>query len=199
MTRARSRRAALALPSSLAAVAVLALALAGCGTRTADDAGAGVPSGHPAATSSRAVPTPSDPLCPGETPTPTPTATGVPEPEAGDGAPHYAENNGFKIPLPLHGKPRCEGLAQARKMTAALEPLREKRDFGTGHVRDSIVGLGYAPDSVGVFANGPTGVSFLVDHAPICLEGTMDLATTKVDAFAGYPDSTGCQRPTGGH
>src|SRR4051812_15127974 len=197
MTRARSRRAALVLPPTLAAVA--ALALAGCGTRTADDAGAGVPSGHPAVPSSHAVPSPSDPPCPGETPTPSPTATGLAEPGAGDGAPHYAENNGFKVPLPLHGQPRCEGLAQARELTAALETLREKRDFTTGHVHDRIVGLGYDPDAVGVFANGPTGVSFLVDHAPICLEGTMDRATTKVDSFAGYPDSTGCQRPTGGH
>jgi hypothetical protein len=197
MTRARSRRTALVLPSAL--VAVAALVLVGCGTRTADDAGAGVPSGHPAVTSSHAAPapSPSDPPCPGETPTP--TTTGLPAPDAGDGAPHYAENNGFKVPLPLHGQPRCEGLAQARKLTAALEPLREKRDFTTDHVHDRIVGLGYAADSVGVFANGPTGVSFLVDHAPICLEGTMDKATTKVDSFAGYPDSTGCQRPAGGH
>ncbi|SFF26277.1 hypothetical protein SAMN05216251_110180 [Actinacidiphila alni] len=197
MPRSTGRRAALLLPTAPAAVAVLALVLSGCGTRTADGTGAGLPSGHPPVATSRAVTTPPEVLCPGETATPAPTATGLPE--AGDGAPHYAENNGFKIPLPLHGQPRCEGLAQARALTAALEPLRKKKDFGTGHVHDSIVGLGYDPAVVGVFQNGPTGVSFLVDHAPICLEGTMDLATTKVDAFAGYPDSTGCQRPTGGH
>jgi hypothetical protein len=206
MTRARSRRGALVHPSSPTAAAVLvaslvaALALGGCGTKRADGTGAAAPSASASAPSVSASPSASaDALCPGETASPTPTSTVPPEPNAGDGPPNYADNHGFMVPIPLRGAERCEGLTQVRRVTAALDPLRDQADFATGHVRDRLIGLGYSPGSVTVSVNGPTGVSFLVDTGPICLDGTMDLATTRVDAFAGYPDSTGCTRPTGGH
>lgn len=201
MTRARSRRTVSVLPSTAAVVALLALALAGCGTRTVDGTGSQVPSGRPApaATSASASASPSDALCPGETPSPTPTAPAVTEPNIGDGAPHYAENHGFMVPIALHGQRRCEGLAEIRRMTAALEPLREKRDFSAGHVSDGLVGLGYEPGSVTVSVYGSTSVSFLVDRTPFCFKGTMNSAATEIDAFGGYPDGTHCRPPTGGH
>ncbi|MBD0739153.1 hypothetical protein [Streptomyces sp. CBMA29] len=194
--RARGRRAALVLPPSLTVVA--ALALAGCGTRTVDSTGAEAPSGRPAvaATSASASASPTDALCPGETPSPTPMAPAVTEnPENG----HYAENHGFMAPLPLHGQRRCDGLTEVRRVTAALEPLREKGDLSADHVRAGLVALGYAPDSISVSAYGSTYVGFVVDHTPICLKGALNTAVTEIDAFAGYPDGAGCQQPKGGH
>ncbi|WP_333767872.1 hypothetical protein [Streptomyces sp. IBSBF 2435] len=172
-------------------LAVVALALAGCGTRHAGD-GAGGPGAS--------VVTPGKPVdfpCPGEsaTPAPPPTTADSTVPPTD----HYAENHGFMVPLPLHGQSRCDGLAAVDRVTSALEPLRRRGDFDPASALTALTALGYAPEKVGAYQNGPTGVSFLIDATPLCLEGTMDRDSTAADAFAGYPDHTGCDRPTGGH
>ncbi|MER6957919.1 hypothetical protein [Streptomyces sp. NPDC000618] len=181
-------------------LAILAVLAAGCGTeRAADTAGDGGSSRAAARTPS----TPVDFPCPGESPAPTPTSS-VPaadssSPSATPPVDHYAENHGFMVPIPLHGERRCAGLAAADRIEAALEPLRERGDFAPESTRGALTGLGYSAGKVQSYQNGPTGVSFLVDARPLCLEGTMNSGGTKVDAFAGYPDHTGCDRPSGGH
>lgn len=171
-------------------IAVLALLLAGCGTqRSADGTGA-----HAAAPSA-----PVDGPCPGGSSTPPPSAAaGTPGP-ATPPTDHYAENHGFMVPLPLHGQSRCDGLAAAGHVKDALEPLRRRADFAPEHTRDAITGLGYAAGKVTAYGNGPTGVSFLIDASPLCVEGTMSRDSTQADAFAGYPDHSGCDQPSGGH
>ncbi|MEU9040648.1 MULTISPECIES: hypothetical protein [unclassified Kitasatospora] len=191
MTMIRTRWGRLGIP----AVAALAVLAAGCGTKHAD-----APGGTGAGGATAAVPTlAADFPCPGETPTRTPTPTVSGSAQATAPVDHYAENHGFKVPIPLHGQRRCDGLDAVRRIRGALEPLRARGDFAPDSTRGLLTGLGYPAAKVKVAPNGPTGVSFLVDATPLCLEGTMSSATTAADAFAGYPDGTGCEEPRGGH
>ncbi|WP_344021696.1 hypothetical protein, partial [Streptomyces luteireticuli] len=112
---------------------------------------------------------------------------------------HYAENHGFRVPIPLHGPLRCEGLAAVKRVEDALEPLRRRGDFTTAGTRGALTGLGYAAGKVRVYENGPTGVGFLVEAPRMCLEGTWDQDATRAEAFGGYPDHSGCEVPSGGH
>ncbi|MFI9723983.1 hypothetical protein ACIHFE_30775 [Streptomyces sp. NPDC052396] len=112
---------------------------------------------------------------------------------------HYAENNGFKFPLPLHGQRRCEGLAAAKRIETALEPLRRRGDFSVGSARSTLIRLGYPAGKVRVHQDGSPGISFLIDTTAICLEGTMNPSSARADSFGGYPDHFGCDVPSGGH
>ncbi|MFQ6147339.1 hypothetical protein ACLMNJ_30425 [Streptomyces seoulensis] len=188
----RTRAAAGALP---AAVAVLAVLAAGCGTQPSDDDADGAAGS--ARTSAAAPSGPADVPCPGESPTPTParTATGSTElpPD------HYAENHGFRVPIPLHGRARCAGLAAAARIEKALRPLSERRDFDPKHTREALTALGYPAGKVESSANGDQAVSFLIDASTMCLEGSLNRVAAEADAFGGYPDGTGCEPPRGGH
>ncbi|MFC0843042.1 hypothetical protein ACFH04_04690 [Streptomyces noboritoensis] len=175
-------------------VAVLALLVTGCGT---ERAGAGADR----ATSRTPVATPSTPVdspCPGESPTSAPPAAATTTP-AVPPVDHYAENHGFMVPFPLHGKQRCEGLQAVGRVQKALEPLRKRGDFAPESTRTALTGLGYPAGQVSSYQNGSTGVGFLIDAFPLCVEGTMDVGSTKAEAFGGYPDHSGCDRPSGGH
>ncbi|MGW1077498.1 hypothetical protein [Streptomyces sp. NPDC002537] len=177
-------------------VAMLAVLAAGCGThRSGDGARAGGPSRSAAAAPSAPVDFP----CPGESPTPAPPTAADTSGPAVPPTDHYAENHGFMVPLPLHGRLRCEGLAAVGRVGSALEPLRKRGDFDPVSTRGALTGLGYSAGKVRSYRNGPTGVGFLVDAFPLCVEGTMDRDSTRADAFSGYPDHAGCDRPTGGH
>ncbi|WP_189189643.1 hypothetical protein [Streptomyces albiflavescens] len=177
-------------------MAVLAVLAAGCGThRPGNDAGADGPSRAPTATPSRPV----DFRCPGESATPAAPTTAVTSVPAAPPTDHYAENHGFMVPFPLHGERRCEGLAAVGRVQRALEPLRERGDFDPESTRSALTGLGYAVGKVRSYQDGPTGVGFLIDAFPLCVEGTMDRKSTQADAFGGYPDHPGCDRPSGGH
>ncbi|MFC1408733.1 hypothetical protein ACEZCY_05480 [Streptacidiphilus sp. N1-12] len=217
---ARSRRAG---PVALALLALLVVAagtvgLAGCASRATGTAGtAGTPgtvvvltpsptaarsaarSATPSPTSS---PTPSPVLCPGETPARTSaTASARPDPAYGDGGPpDWADNNAFRNPFPLSGALRCEGLADSKRIQAALDVLRVGHHVGLDAVRERLVALGYPADKVTVLPNGEVSVDFTVDLSPrMCLEGSVDPSATKAEAFGGYPDSTNCQPHPSGH
>ncbi len=182
----------------VAAPALLALLVTGCGAERADDdTGARAPGGAVSARPS-ASGAPADVTCPGETPTPTPTAT-VEDPAMHPPGDHYAENHGFMNPLPLRGQARCAGLAAAARIEEALEPLRTSGDFDPAHTRAALTRLGYDDAGLRVYPSGPTAVGFLIDDSGMCLEGAMNREATRTDAFGGYPDHTGCDRPSGGH
>ncbi|MFF4569453.1 hypothetical protein [Streptomyces sp. NPDC001410] len=184
-----------------AGTVLLALLAAGCGTqRAGGDAGAGGSSRSAVATPS----TPKDFPCPGESPTASPRpSTATPSPTAPP-TDHYAENHGFMIPFELHGKRRCQGLAAVARVREALEPQRRRGQFSPESVRKALIDLGYSGGQVQVYPGGG-GVGFLVqvDDYPVCVEGSLagnlDGATTKADAFGGYPDHDGCDQPSGGH
>ncbi|MEE1786173.1 hypothetical protein PUR71_25210 [Streptomyces sp. SP17BM10] len=177
---------------ALPALVGLALLITGCGTKHVGSTTAGTAVESPAKPPAPTVP--ADFPCPGESPRPTPTAATTSGPPD-----KWTENNGFKIPIPLHGQARCDGLAAVKKIQDALEPQRKRGDFAPETARTTLTGLGYA--KVRTYQNGPTGVGFLIAAGPsLCLEGTMGAATTSGEAFAGYPEgSIDCERPRGGH
>lgn len=186
MTKIRTMRNRIGIP----AVAALALLAAGCGTERPGDA---VDAAAPPPTAAADLP------CPAESPTPTRPKAASPSDPATPPTDHYAENHGFRVPIPLHGRQRCEGLAAVKRIEKALEPLRKRGDFTPGSTRGALTGLGYPTGKVQVSANGSAAVGFLVDASPMCVEGTMNGASTRAEAFAGYPDHTGCDVPSGGH
>ncbi|MFG2531968.1 hypothetical protein [Streptomyces sp. NPDC048516] len=177
-------------------LAVLGALAAGCGTQRPGDGARG---GEPSRTAVAAPSRPADFPCPGESPSPTPNPTSRSSGPAAPPTGHYAENHGFRVPLPLHGQSRCDGLAAVSRIERALEPLRRRGDFNPVSTRSALTGLGYPAGKVQSHENGPTGVSFLIEASPLCLEGTMDRRTTQADAFGGYPDHSGCDVPSGGH
>ncbi|GHC47819.1 hypothetical protein [Streptomyces cinnamoneus] len=181
-------------------VAVLAVLATGCGTQQSGDTAEASRRSHPTPSGISTPSTPADFPCPGESPTPTPPPTTDRSGSAASGD-RYAENHGFRVPFPLHGRRRCDGLAAVGRIEAALEPLRKRGDFAPGHTRSALTGLGYPAGKVRSYENGPTGVGFLieVDASPLCVEGTMNRDSTRADAFGGYPDHSGCDTPSGGH
>ncbi|GAB2698824.1 hypothetical protein [Kitasatospora kifunensis] len=218
----RSARAAgpLTLTVLTSVTALTALVLAGCGTTrvtTASSTGAPVPSAKassgasaaaasvPASASAAASASasasgePADVLCPGETPSPSAAASGSADRPDQDAPPNYADNHAFQDAFPLLGQDRCKGLAEVKRIAVALEPLRTAQDFVPGKVQDRLAGLGYTPSKLRVYQNGSSGVSYTVDLAPVCLEGTMSPTGVRTVAHGGYPDGTGCSMPRGGH
>ncbi|MEU7060993.1 hypothetical protein [Streptomyces sp. NPDC046197] len=208
-------------------VAVLALLAAGCGTQHPGDTADAYRSARPTPTAISTPSTPVDFPCPGESaapsaanrstpPTPAEVTERAPVPTAtaptaaatattaseGPGTPitdHYAENHGFMVPIPLHGKARCDGLAAVRRIEKALEPLRKDGDFKAPHTSRALTALGYAAGKVRVDQDTSVGVDFLIDAPTMCLEGHMTRESTQADAFGGYPDHSGCDQPSGGH
>ncbi|MEU5771516.1 hypothetical protein [Streptomyces asoensis] len=178
-------------------LAVVVLLTAGCGTQRAGDAGDAYRSARPTPS------TPADFRCPGESSAPSaPSAPTAPAPQDRTGPPadHYAENHGFRVPIPLHGRNRCDGLAAVGRVKGALEPLRRRGDFAPDSVRGTLIGLGYSAERVRAYQNG-SGVGFLIDIgvSPWCVEGTMSGDSTRAEAFGGYPDGADCEPPSGGH
>ncbi|MFE0508813.1 hypothetical protein [Streptomyces sp. NPDC058964] len=175
---------------------LLAVLAAGCGTHRAGD---GTGADGPPRTGKSASSTRADFPCPGESPSPIPSPTAATSGPAAPPTDHYAENHGFMVPFPLHGQRRCDGLTAVEHIKTALEPLRERGDFDPESTRTALVRLGYPDETVRSYQNGPTGVGFLVDTYPLCLEGEMNRASTQADAFGDYPDHSGCDQPSGGH
>ncbi|WP_329585466.1 hypothetical protein OG500_32930 [Kitasatospora sp. NBC_01250] len=208
------RSASAARPLMLTALtsltALTALVLAGCGTtRVTTTAGTDTPAASAVSGASTASAKasasggPADVRCPGETPSPsaaaTGSATGAADRPGQDAPPDYADNHAYQDAFPLLGQDRCKGVAEVKRIAAALEPLRTGRDFVPGDVQGRLAGLGYAPAKLRVYQNGSTGVGYTVDLAPVCLEGTMSLTEVRTVAHGGYPDGTGCSMPRGGH
>ncbi|MFB0620349.1 hypothetical protein [Streptomyces sp. AGS-58] len=182
-------------------LAVVVLLAAGCGTQRAGSTADAYRRSHPTPTGISTPGTPTDFPCPGESPKPVaPTDATTPSPTAPP-TDHYAENHGFRVPLPLHGQSRCDGLTAVARVTRALEPLRRRGDFAPQDVRDTLTSLGYSAGKIQAYQDGSTGVGFLVDigSSPWCVEGTMSGDSIEAKAFGGYPDGTGCQPPSGGH
>lgn len=197
MTTLRKTRARL----GMLPLAVLALLAAGCGTQRAEDAADTYRRSHPTPAGISTPSTPADFPCPGESPKPMAPAAATTPSSTAPPTDRYAENHGFKVPFPLHGQSRCDGLTAVGRVKSALEPLRRRGDFAPDSVRSALTGLGYSAGKVQVYPDGPAGVGFLIDigASPWCVEGAMSSDSTKAEAFGGYPDGTGCEPPRGGH
>lgn len=185
-------------------LAVMVLLAAGCGTQRAGDTANAYRRSHPTPTGISTPSAPADFPCPGESTKPAPATAPTAATTPSSTVPptdHYAENHGFRVPIPLHGQSRCDGLTAVGRVKRALEPLRRRGDFAPDHVRDALAGLGYSPGKVQAYQDGSAGAGFLIDIgvSPWCVEGTMSSSSTQADAFGGYPDGTGCEPPSGGH
>ncbi|MEU7304936.1 hypothetical protein [Streptomyces sp. NPDC007206] len=179
----------------------MVLLTAGCGTQRAGDTADAYRRLHPTPTGISTPSTPADFPCRGESPEPTASTAASTPSSTEPPTDHYAENHGFKVPIPLHGQSRCDGLTAVGRIKNALEPLRQRGDFAPDSVRTALTSLGYSAEKVQTYQDGSTGVGFLIDigASPWCVEGTMSSDSTKADAFGGYPDGTGCEPPSGGH
>ncbi|MGI5242746.1 hypothetical protein [Dactylosporangium sp. CA-139066] len=78
---------------------------------------------------------------------PSPTPRTVPP---GDGAPHNAENNAWKVRTELTDAEKAEAQAAADKIKPALEAVRAGNDFGYTATRSALLALGYAADRIQV-------------------------------------------------
>ncbi|GAA1945669.1 hypothetical protein [Kitasatospora viridis] len=194
-----------------AALLTALLALTACGQQRPGHPGAAPGYSAPASPS----PAASASLCPGETPPPppppppSPTATDEdgepilpPSPEApaaGAEVPNYQDNHRFQEQLPLTGPQRCQGLAEAAALKAALERLRQSHRTTADDLRAQLGSLGYSPDQLQLTSGTADDLAFTIDHSPVCLDGRLTPLLSEAVPYAGYSDSTHCRRPRGGH
>ncbi|MCQ4207201.1 hypothetical protein [Streptomyces longispororuber] len=199
MTGVRGARRVLLPVVGAVALVLLVMAVAH-GVHRPGSAGDAYRRAHPAPTAVSSPRVPKDFRCPGEDPSPSPTGSPASDGATAQPGDHYAENHGFRVPFPLHGQRRCDGLAAVRQVEHALRPLRERGDFTAKSAQRALVATGF-PDG-GVRAQQDSGgVYFLVtvDETPLCVEGALYPAGLRADAFGGYPDHVGCDLPSGGH
>ncbi|MEU0726453.1 hypothetical protein [Streptomyces sp. NPDC006140] len=139
------------VPLAAAALVLAAgLTLTACGTEHASGPAAG------AAPGSTGVPSPATGTSSPPTGSPSPTS-GTPgaagaspyvEPGAGDGAPHYQENNAHRLPgemSPAHAK---DAEREADRIRPVLKRLWEQHTWDPASVRTALLRLGYEEERV---------------------------------------------------
>ncbi len=136
-------------------------------------------------------------------------ARGNVEPDSHDGAPHYRENNGFKIPRDMSPA----GEEAAREEAARIEPVLKRlwtaKAWDAESVRAALLKLGYrneGPDS-----EQGRGTLFVQAHdrnpgASVALNVRHDACVTAFVQTTNYQVKvngrfleTGCFEPRGGH
>ncbi|MFF3259867.1 hypothetical protein ACFYWO_11950 [Streptomyces sp. NPDC002932] len=198
-----------------ALVVLAALSLAGCGTEhatTAGAAGRSVESGGPGSTGntgSTGSATPSPPL-----------SSPYVEPGAGDGAPHYRENNGFRIAGDMSEASARAARREADRIEPVLKRLWKQGIWDPASVRAAMIKLGYevtGPGDEGSTSRRalrvePMSARFETDRevtpegARVGLSVRRDACVTaftqktnyQVSVNGPYPE-TGCFEPPSGH
>ncbi|TBO59516.1 hypothetical protein EYS09_11745 [Streptomyces kasugaensis] len=136
-------------------------------------------------------------------------ARGNVEPDSHDGAPHYRENNGFKIPRDMSPA----GEEAAREEAARIEPVLKRlwtaKAWDAESVRAALLKLGYrneGPDSeqgrgtlfVQAHDRNPgAGVALNVRH-DACVTAFVQTTNYQVKVNGRFLE-TGCFEPRGGH
>ncbi|WP_234376926.1 hypothetical protein [Streptomyces sp. TP-A0356] len=142
------------------------------------------------------------------------------EPGAGEGAPHYNDNNGYRRAgdmSPAHAK---DAQREAERIKPVLERLWEERKWDPATVRTALLRLGYQEDRTG--ANGerhggvlsvramdsryqdghyvtPEGALVgLRVHRDACVTAFVQKTNYQVEANGPFPE-TGCFEPPYGH
>ncbi|MEU7550398.1 hypothetical protein [Streptomyces sparsogenes] len=119
---------------SLAAAALLlgaAISLTACGEQRGTDPAAGVPAPPPPASSS---------------PSSSPGSSGASpyvEPGAGDGAPHYNENNAGRLPGEMSADSAEDARKEADRIRPVLRRLWKEKKWDVKSVRAALLELGY--------------------------------------------------------
>ncbi|MGW1260227.1 hypothetical protein ACWD5Q_34960 [Streptomyces sp. NPDC002513] len=187
-----------------AALVVLAtLSLGACGTERATTGATGTTTPHGTGTS------------------PSP-AVGSPyvEPGAGDGAPHYRENNGFRISGAMSAASAEDAQREADRIEPVLKRLWQHRTWDPKTVRAAMLELGYQEERFDAkgnllggtlrvkpmdsrFRNGrevrPEGALVgLRVHADACVTAFVQKTNYQVSTNGPYPEA-GCFEPPAGH
>ncbi|MFJ7339507.1 hypothetical protein ACIQU3_04240 [Streptomyces sp. NPDC101110] len=197
-------------PLRLVAVTLAVVAAVGaCGDLHAPDSRTGAAPSPPGASSPSGTSSPS-----------TPGASPYVEPGAGDGAPHYGENNAYRREgdmAPAHAK---DAEREAARIRPVIERLWKQRKWDPAVVRTALLRLGYEEERVtqdgrrlggtltvtqmsprwkddGYVTPEGTRLALRVrDHA--CVSGFVQKSNVEVRVNGPYPE-TGCLEPPYGH
>ncbi|MFE0699198.1 hypothetical protein [Streptomyces sp. NPDC058872] len=188
-------------PSHVAACLSLgaALTLTACGQQ------------HTGATTADSAPNGGGPPSPSSTRSHTDPARGNVEPDSHDGAPHYRENNGFKIPQEMSPAAEEAARAEAARIEPVLKRLWEAKGWDAERVRAELLKLGYrdgGPDdeegrgTLFVRAHDPHGnpgasVALAIGR-DACVTAFVQSTNYQVKVNGRYLE-TGCFEPRGGH
>ncbi|WP_246561870.1 hypothetical protein [Streptomyces roseirectus] len=205
--------------AAAALIAVTALTLGACGKEHATAGESGGTSAVGATPSSRTPDTPSTPSTPGPTPT-TPPAPAYVEPGSHDGAPHYRENNGFRIAGEMSPASEKDAQREAARIEPVLKGLWQEKKWDPRSVLAAMLQLGYKEqhfdakgNSLGGtlqvkpmnsrYDNGryvtPEGARIgLRVHDDACVTAFVQRTNFQVSANGPYPEG-GCFEPQGGH
>ncbi|MEW2403904.1 hypothetical protein [Streptomyces sp. NPDC046862] len=142
------------------------------------------------------------------------------EPGAGDGAPHYRENNGFRISGDMSAASAEDAQREADRIEPVLKRLWQHRTWDPRTVRAAMLELGYQEEHVDAkgnllggtlrvepmnsrFENGrevrPEGALVgLRVHDDACVTAFVQKTNYQVSTNGPYPE-TGCFEPPAGH
>ncbi|MFD4545859.1 hypothetical protein [Streptomyces sp. NPDC058466] len=188
----------------MAAMVVLAtISLGACGTEVAATGAAGGTTPHASGT----APSPS-------------VRSPYVEPGAGDGAPHYRENNGFRISGDMSAASAKDAQREADRIEPVLKRLWQQRMWDPKTVRAAMLKLGYPEERFDPkgnllggtlrvepmdsrYENGrevrPEGALVgLRVHDDACVTAFVQKTNFQVSTNGPYPE-TGCFEPPAGH
>ncbi|MER5468286.1 hypothetical protein [Streptomyces sp. NPDC002685] len=189
----------------MAALVVLAtVSLGACGTERVTTGATG---GTTAQEGTSATPSPS-------------VASPYVEPGAGEGAPHYRENNGFRIPGDMSAASAKDAQREAARIEPVLKRLWQQGVWDPKTVRAAVLKLGYQEERFDAqgnllggtllvkpmnsrFENGrevtPEGARVgLRVHDDACVTAFVQKTNYQVSTNGPYPE-TGCFEPMAGH
>ncbi|MGX8909222.1 hypothetical protein ACR820_29010 [Streptomyces netropsis] len=138
-------------------------------------------------------------------------ARGDVEPDAHDGAPHYRENNGFKVPKDMSADSEKAARTEAARIEPVLKRLWTAKTWDAKSVREALLKLGYrneGPDSeqgrgtLFVQAHDPdknpgASVALNVRH-DACVTAFVQTTNYQVQVNGRFLE-TGCFEPPSGH
>lgn len=187
----------------IAVVLAVAATLTACGDLRAPDATAGAAPGSSGASS---------PSAPGASP--------YVEPGAGDGAPHYNENNAYRRAGEMAPAHAADAGREAARVRPVLERLWKQREWDPATVRSALLRLGYEEERVakdGRRLGGTLTVSGMSPrwkgdgyvtpegarvalrvHDDACVTAFLQKSNFDVRTNGPYPE-TGCFEPPYGH
>jgi hypothetical protein len=142
------------------------------------------------------------------------------EPGAGDGAPHYRENNGFRIAGQMSAASAKDAQREAARIEPVLKRLWQHKTWDPKTVRAAMLKLGYQEERFDAnwkliggtllvkpmdarFENGkevtPEGARVgLRVHDDACVTAFVQKTNYQVSANGPYPEA-GCFEPQAGH
>ncbi|MFE7526116.1 hypothetical protein ACFU7Y_10365 [Kitasatospora sp. NPDC057542] len=142
------------------------------------------------------------------------------EPGAGDGAPHYRENNGYRLPADMSPASAEDAQKEAGRIEPVLKQLWEAKSWDPENVRAALLKLGYQEERTGPKGERLGGTlivrempsRFVTDHYvrpegaqvglrvhdDACVTAFIQKTNYQVTTNGPYPEH-GCIEPPAGH